>query len=70
MAEDGASRLERAVADLTEHRHDDLPPGPPSDLGGEVHPNRRKVRSEAETLRLADIGRSVVREREREMNSD
>jgi hypothetical protein len=31
---------------------------------------RRGARSEAETLRLADIGRSVVREREREMKDD
>jgi len=34
-----ADRLDEAVADLVQHGRDDLPEGPPSDLGGEVRPN-------------------------------
>jgi hypothetical protein len=54
-----SDRLEAAVEDLLDHLHDDLPPGPPSELGGEV-PSSRRRRTEADFRRMAAIGKAIV----------
>jgi len=54
-----ANKLEEAVGEFVEHLHDDLPPGPPSELGGEV-PSFRTRRTEAEFRRMAALGKAMV----------
>lgn len=60
MPKTRADQLDKAVAELIEHGHDDLPEGPTSPLGGEARPNPLVVRSEAEIHRLADRGKLIV----------
>lgn len=63
MPKHDADRLDKAVADLVKHGHDDLPEGPPSPLGGDVRPNLLEVRPEREIHRLAKLGREIVDKR-------
>lgn len=63
MPNHDADRLDEAVADLVQHGRDDLPEGPPSDLGGEVRPNPLTTRPEPEIRRLAALGRRLVDKR-------
>lgn len=63
MSKRDADRLERAIAELVEHAHDDLPDGPSSDLGGEVRSKLLHTRSEREFERLAEFGKMLVDER-------
>lgn len=53
-------QLVEAVDDIVEHRADDLPLGPPSPLSSELQPHGLRVRSEAETHRLADFERKIL----------
>jgi hypothetical protein len=53
------SKLEVAVEDFVDHLSDDLPPGPPSELGGEV-PGLLEELSDAELNRLAAVGKKMI----------
>jgi hypothetical protein len=59
--------LELAVADFISRLDSDQEIGPDSDLGGEV-PGKLRVRSDAESARLAEIGKSMIDEFEASQN--
>jgi len=63
MPNPDADKLDAVIAELVEHRHDALPEGPSSPLGGEARPNLLKTRSESEIHRLAARGQSIVEKR-------
>jgi len=46
--------------ELMNYDYEDLPPGRPSDLGGEVQNRLLHTRTESETRRLAQIGKAIV----------
>lgn len=48
--------------DLIEYDFSELPPGPPSELGGEVQNNLMEIETFAETKRLAKIGRAALKQ--------
>ena len=54
-----AERLEQAVAEFLEHLHYDLPPGPPSELGGDI-PRHQVTLTEREFRRRAELGKRMV----------
>jgi len=56
-----ADELKRTLDEFLVHLHDDLPPGPRSELGGEV-PSLRVTLSEHEFKARAALGRAAVEE--------